>query len=367
MNTTQRFQKALSQDRQYVRRPQNQSGRGAASRQSHFMPAWETLLGLTVILIIGALLPGQKWGLLNVQPHPFWIIVLAISVRYGAWPGYWSGGVSALAYILLLWTQPATRFQPLTPPELIQPFLMLVVGAGLGELVEARERRVANLETGRQAARSILEALWKRYRTLEQVKTELEKQIAFQSNSIVTLSALGRRLQSLHTPDLHRAVVDLVSTLLEVNACSLYLYHAGQLFMEVGRPESRPGRPRIISAQNPLVYRAISERRVVTIRDQLIQAGPQSIAQDALLMAGPLMLSGGRIYGVVLIESLPFTAFTPATVARFDMILSWASAAIENAGLYQQAQLPVAVNEAGWIRPAPKPLAEVTERQPAHV
>jgi len=327
------------------------------------MPAWEALLGLAVILVSGAVVPGQKWGLLNVQPHPFWIVVLAISVRYGALSGYLSGGLSALAYGLLLWTRPEARFQPIAPLELMQPFLMLVVGASLGELVQARERRVADLETKQREAESTLEALWKRYLTIEKVKVELEKQIAFQPNSILTLSTLGKQLQSLHVRDLHRAIVDLVSTLLEVKACSLYLHHAGQLLMEVGQPENWPARPRTLSAQNPLIRRVLSEQRVVTLRDQLIQTGRQSMAPDVPLMAGPVTLSGGRIYGVVLVESLPFVAFTPATVDRFDMILSWAAAAIENARLYQHAQRLAAMNDERWIRPPQKSPAEIMEQR----
>ena len=47
-----------------------------------FGPVLETLLGITIVLGIGAF-SGQPWGWLNLQPHPLWIVVLAIAVRYG--------------------------------------------------------------------------------------------------------------------------------------------------------------------------------------------------------------------------------------------------------------------------------------------
>src|SRR5207237_6519997 len=98
-----------------------------------FTSAREALQGIAIILVIGAALPDQGWGLLNLRPHPLWIIVLAIAVRYGALSGYLAGALSALTYGLLLWTRPEARFQLVAQPELIQHFLMFLTGAMLCE------------------------------------------------------------------------------------------------------------------------------------------------------------------------------------------------------------------------------------------
>src|SRR5204862_5103197 len=147
-------------------------------------------------------------------------------------------------------------------------------------------------------------------------------------NSIVTLATLGKRLQSLSVSDIHSAIVDLILATLGADACSLYLWHEGDLWPEAVKPEDRPAHRWVIHPDNPLISQAIREGRVVTIRDCLIQMGSQCLDNEMILMAGPLTLSDGQIYGIVLIESMPFTAISPSTIGRFDMIFGWASLAL---------------------------------------
>jgi hypothetical protein len=312
--------------------------------RSSLMPAFETLLGILIICAASVVLPGQHWGLLTLQPYPLWIVVLAIAVRYGGRNGYLAGGLCGIAYGLLLWTSPDNRFQPLTAHALIQPFLMFAVGAILGELCSARERRVADLETSLAGVRNDLGTLWERCQTIEKLKGELERQIAFQPDSIVALTDLGKRLQSLNVYDLHKTIVDISASFLRVDACSLYLYQGECLSLEAGVPEIWSARPMAINVYDPLVGRAIRDRRVVSVRD-LVRVKDKSAPDTQALMAGPLILSDGRIYGVVVIESGPFGSITPSSILRFDKILNWAAVALENAILFEQAQSGLGIGE----------------------
>ena len=54
----------------------------------------EALAGALFITVLGVVLHGH-WGLLDVQPYPFWILVIAIAMRYGATPGYVAAGVAS--------------------------------------------------------------------------------------------------------------------------------------------------------------------------------------------------------------------------------------------------------------------------------
>ncbi len=296
---------------------------------SRFLPILEAVIGITVILGAGVIFPNLGQGLLNLQPHPLWVVVLAIAVRYGGRNGYLAGGLCAIVYALLLWVRPEAHFRSLGSHDLIQPFLMFVVGAVLGEIVHGRELRVAHLESGLIGTARISQTLWERYKSIEQTKTEMERQIVFESNSIATLAILGKRLQSLNVDDLHKAIVDVIPTMLEVETCSLYVHRDGLLLLEAGK-----GR---LSIRDPLVSRVLRERRVLTVRDQLLQNGILSAGDTQVLMAGPLILADERIYGVVVIEAAPFVAITPSNLVRFDMILNWACVALDNALLYQQS------------------------------
>lgn len=301
----------------------------SAPTHPRWAPACEALLGITLIFLAGSLgLPGGVGGLIDVQPSPLWVVVLAIAVRYGAPSGYLAGALSAGADVLLRWGQPSAQAMGPTEHQWIPALLMLVVGGAVGEIVDARERRVAGLEACLREAGRSLQALSEHCRAAQVAGADLEKQIAFQSSSTLTFSALGRRLQSLRLSDLHPAILDLTATALEADACSLFVCQPQGLRM-VAAP--RGSRHRAATAASPLVDLAIREARVVTVREFLLRSGGRVLPRETPLMVGPLMTSRRRVYGVVVVESMPVTKFTPAAVTRFDALLGWASAAIENA------------------------------------
>jgi hypothetical protein len=62
---------------------------------------------------------------------------------------------------------------------LLQPLLMAIVGAALGEMTDARERRLAGLEDRSRHTESAMAKLLDRYRALITVKDSLERRIAF--------------------------------------------------------------------------------------------------------------------------------------------------------------------------------------------
>ncbi|HEX2697686.1 MAG TPA: hypothetical protein VHM28_08250, partial [Anaerolineales bacterium] len=129
MNLGKRFKGNFSQRRR--------DAAGERTSRSRFTPVFETLLGVALLLGLSAFTPSLGWGLLNLQPHPLWIVILAIAVRYGGGSGYFAGGVTGAVYALLLWTRPEAHRQPLETHMLIQPFLMFATGGILGEIARA--------------------------------------------------------------------------------------------------------------------------------------------------------------------------------------------------------------------------------------
>jgi polysaccharide biosynthesis protein PelD len=307
----------------------------SAFEPTRLIPVYETFLGLVCIVLLAAVWPGQSWGMLNVQPHPFWIVVLAIAVRYGAVYGYLSGGMAAITYTMLLWTRPGTAFQLVSAHDLIQPFLMFVTGAVLGEIVQSREQQIVDLRVNQADLQRALSGLTQRCHALERIKTILEKQILFQTNSVLTLSIIGRKLQSLSVPDIHKGLAELITTTLEADACALYIAENGKLEFASGYPEVWHSRQWVLDTQDPLIQQVLREQRVISIRD-LKNAGPYRSNQT--LIAGPLLLDDGELYGLVVVESIPFEAFSPSTLTQLEAILSWASLALRNALRYEQGQ-----------------------------
>jgi GGDEF domain-containing protein len=75
----------------------------------------------------------------------------------------------------------------------------------------------------------------------------------------------------------------------------------------------------------------------VTARDRLREAGPEVLAGEPVLLAGPLLDREGAVQGLVVVERMPFLKFSPTNVRLFGLILDWASTALGNASLFEQA------------------------------
>lgn len=312
----------------------------------------EAFLGVVVVTVAGLAIPGQ-WGLLHLQPHPLWIVVLAIAIRYGVPAGYAGGALAALSYGVLFWLRPEARLEPVAPydlldpllliarlqplaaHDLIQPFLLFAGGAIVSEVRSAQWQRQAGAEDRYSQASAELKALTERHRVTVAVKAQLETEIARHSTSVASLYEIAKKLQTRRVREVYPAILDIVENLVEAQACALYLPRDGQLHLHDGRPETWLSRPQTLNPDAGLIGRAIREDQVVTIRDRLLESGQVALGREPVLMAGPLRGLHGELAGIVVVERIAFLKFTPSRIRLFGLILEWASAALQNALLFE--------------------------------
>jgi hypothetical protein len=307
--------------------------RGALS----WFALFEAFLSVALVTGAAAAVPGH-WGLLDVQPHPLWLVVLAIAIRYGSPAGYAGGAFAAAGYCLLSWLQPGALAGSPEVHPLLQPVLLFAGGAIIGELVQGRQRRLTRTEEALRLAAASLQSLTTRYQTLREVQGELEKSIVGQPASIASLYRTAKQLSSLDSSAVCTAAVNLVAEYLEVETCSLYLDCDGSLRWRAGIPSKQAGSRYVLDASQPLVSQALREHRVATIHEQIMQgAGPTADDLQAI-MVGPLLDGAGRIRGVVVIERLPFLKFTPTAVQLFELLVDWVSTALQNAEAHERAR-----------------------------
>ncbi len=297
----------------------------------------EAVFGVTIVSLVSLFIPGH-WGLLDIQPHPLWLVVLATAIRSSRMAGYVSSVLAATSYSLLIWVQSQVQASPITAHDFIPPFLVFVAGIVVNELQQAQRQRLANVEQKhQQAAASLQEFTW-RYQTISDVKAELEAQLMAQTDSMATLYDVAKQLGTLQSCALYPAILDAVMKVLGAQACALYLRHNEQLQLQAGCPHLWLGRAQVLNTENTLISRAFYKRQVASIRDCLVEQGPDMLTCQDILMAGPLLDGDGEVLGIVVIEDLPFLKFTPATIQSFTLILDWASMALQNALLYEQAR-----------------------------
>src|SRR5215211_7049524 len=77
---------------------------------ARLVPYAEIVIGLALLVALNVLVFPDHWGYLDIRPHPFWLIVIPVAVRYGRGPGYAAGLLAALTYLALLLVAPPPEF-----------------------------------------------------------------------------------------------------------------------------------------------------------------------------------------------------------------------------------------------------------------
>jgi hypothetical protein len=291
----------------------------------------EAVLGTVIITAIGILIPG-RWGLLEMHPHPLWIVVLAIAVRYGSPVAYVASGLAAVSYLLAAVLQPGGPVLPDTS-LLVEPFLFLVVGGAVGEIVSVHLGQLDEATVALQADAQTRADLDERLHTALAVKGELEKRIVSQPASVATLYTLAKQLDVRESVAIYPISLDLMTEYLGAESCALYKVDGQTLRLIEGRPRVVAERPRTLLSTSGLAARALLEERVVTAWEPPAAA---AATQEGVL-AGPLRGEHGAIVGIVVVEALPFLRLTPTTLRLFELLLDWTSTALKNALRFEQA------------------------------
>jgi polysaccharide biosynthesis protein PelD len=302
----------------------------------------EMAIGLAVLVIINLLFfRDDSWGFFEANPHPFWFVVIPIAARYGAAPGYAVGGLAALLYMLLLITQPRSIFAVdiFSTQAILPPVLFLVAGAALGELRESQKRSQKDLATRYDGMEADLEDVAQRYLAAVEINREMQRRIVSQTATVTTLYQAAKALDQLEIEQLCPAILELVATFVEADACALYLRQDGKFVLKEARPEHADfQRPRELDTQRGIPAIVLSEQRTVTIRDVFTAASPTQIAREPLLIATPLIGQNHEVIGILTVERMPFLRLTPSAVKLFSLLGDWASSAFQTALQFQETR-----------------------------
>jgi hypothetical protein len=292
----------------------------------------ETLALVGVITLLGILLPNQR-GFLAIQPHPLWLPALGIGFRYGGQAGYFAALLSALAYALVIAIDPMTGFHFPASKDLIQPFVMLVAGFVVTEVTSARARRQAAVESALSSKTLELERAAERLEVLTVAKGELEERVLNQTQTLVTLTEVGKQLQKTTTAELHQAVLRVLADCLSVQSASIYACNGDLLHLVASYPNDDIKRPQHLPISGAL-EQVVRQGKVASIRDLMLSADADG-QMGQILLAGAVYQNESAPCAIVVVERMPFQKLTPTTVRQFEMLLDWASASYRNTQLFE--------------------------------
>lgn len=278
-------------------------------------------LGVLIAVILLERFAEPFPDLSRMNPHPYWIFVLLLSLQYGTVSGLLAAIVSIIGAIVLGLPEAdigESYFEYLVRVW-TQPVLWLVVALMLGSF------RMRQIEFRDDLMREV-----------DDLQTRGVALVDHAKHLKARCDALERELAASADPEAHR-VLDAVARLARVtegdgdaafgtamklafpNAkASVFLVRPDgwSLAYSSGWPEKARWKSSF-GASEPLVEALAAERRALTIlsaKDEAVLAGQGQFAVPIVAEAS------ARVIGFVKVESLPAASIGPATIDRLSLI-----------------------------------------------
>lgn len=308
--------------------------RFGSGRRAAFGVRASAVVELLVFFIIAfavdfLLFDGSRFQ--GLEPHPFWIPVILLSVQYGVTEGLLAAVVATAA--LLLGALPEQQFgqdlyaylQSIT----LDPLLWFVSAIIVGELAARRRRRLERTEQELADTRQEADGLADAYAKARQAKDMLEARLASDLTTTLSLYEGARAVERSSVGNVLTGAVELVRRVLDPDQFSLYLLNGSQLEAAVqeGWPDDAKG-ARVFASDTALFQAIAAEER------QLCAAH----SDDARILAGEGVLAApllgghaGRPVGMLKIEALSFADLTTSSVETFRLCAEWIGSALERA------------------------------------
>lgn len=300
--------------------------------------AWlEMLLALVVLLVIDYV-GFDRTRFWDVNPHPFWFIVLLIATKYGTKEAIIAALLSSVA--LLLGNVPAQTvdqdYYAHTMMVLKLPLLWLVSAVVFGELRQMHIRERDTLEKSLADSSTRENYITQSYQWVKKLKDDLELRVAGQLRSSISAYQAAKKMETLSPAEVYVGLEELVSTTLNPDQFSIYTLGKDGLATNLthGWKES-DGYARHFTSDSALFNAVIGQQEVLCIAN----SDHERLLGGQGMLAGPIVdRTTGEVVGMLKIEKLGFTELHLSNIESFNTICEWAGMAIVNARKYQAAK-----------------------------
>lgn len=302
----------------------------------------------SIILLVGMLLvdviffDGTRF--LDVNPHPFWVVVLLLAVQYGTNEGIFAAAFASICLLLgnmPLQPEAMDRYDFLYE-TFINPILWFIFGWLLGELrmrhVRERNRMLKELEESNAREELISDS----YNFVKGRKEALEVQVAGQLTSSIEAYRAAKAVESLDPKSVMQGIETLISSVLGPQKFSLYLFHDNKLTATIlhgWHPSDNLLQE--IDSFSPLYQAVVGQQQNLIIANE----DHERALDGQGIIAGPILdPDSKRVVGMLKIEQMDFISLSLNTVESFKALADWIGTALINARNYQTAKSESMVN-----------------------
>ncbi|MCL2001145.1 MAG: hypothetical protein FWG74_06890, partial [Planctomycetes bacterium] len=179
-------------------------------------------LSSAILALNHFIFPG---AILSFTPNPLWLIVILASMRHGAPDGFFAGCVAAGLH---LWNLTSAGYSlqellNLNPETLVTPVLFILVGIYLGETIENIGKRGEHFKEQVDELNRQLEANEIKRLNLERGLIELQKRVAGQTDTLLTVYENFNRLNDARSEsEVWTILTDIARRELRAEACGVW-------------------------------------------------------------------------------------------------------------------------------------------------
>jgi len=265
----------------------------------------ETLIFIVVVLILDYLF-GTGDRFYSVNPHPFWIIVLIVTVQYGTVEGVMTSVLCTIA--LFAGNVPEIQFNEslfLYNARLaVNPALWFIAALVLGEMqmrvINERNKFKEIAVVADRDAKEVTDA----YQMLKDKKEHLEVRLVSQMRSFsFSINAL-QNMESMSSAQIFMALLDMVREIVGPKKFSAYTFSENgfEVMLSEGWEDHEIYQRRFLT-NHPLYQKIVSGKRLISV----INPEDEAILGDEGLVATPIIdTESGTIFGMLKIEGMEF-------------------------------------------------------------
>ncbi len=293
---------------------------------------FEILLAYLIGHAINYFFFPNKLGFIGMSPHPYWLLILLASMKYGFYAGFLAGGIGAALYLLSAHFLAPTYFFE-DQFNYVLPVSFVVLGSLMGFGIDSYKKEGLVLKQKHDELFANEQIYLKRIAALEEIKQGMERKVATQMNTLITLYEGARKMERDNLPELYQGILEFMQKSLDSSEIALYLKveQGWKLEKQIGWKDYHQ-RPEWIALDQGIVGMVGKSGKIISVRDFVKPDSPlvmPTLIGDCLF-AGPLRKSEkGEVIGVIAIGQLPLQKFNSATLNLFLFLLGWAARSLQ--------------------------------------
>lgn len=285
----------------------------------------ETLLFMAVVLLFNYVIHPEDPGYLSVRPHPFWVIVLLISIRYVFRESILCALLAAGVYVfhILLLSGSTFYFSAISLySDFKTPLLFLIVAGFISGYTQHLLERTQVLRRQLDERKQEIDVFKDRYRATAQALHQLETRIAGEFTGILDLFAELARTKQMDSAQIKNGLLEVLVRYLDVEQASYYDIERGRLIRRFSVGDGDGGGDHPDPAQDILLAEALRSPEVAHL-GQFTREQDLEEYRGLGLLAGSLRNADGEVIGVASVEKMPFIEYNPHSFKLFGTILQW--------------------------------------------